>query len=376
MKTSFCFCMSTKKLGIFTFLIFFAFLSGFFVNMYEIYPYSSIKQLYIENQRSISEIEIYEDDIVSLIHIHDFDSKTEVQKHLVNSIWKQNAIPVNEPSKIEKNIISQQYENLENLDSIDKFTIEMEYGVNSIAYFFKPTISNDKLIIYHQGHRGDFFEGKQTIQYFVEKNYTVVALSMPLLGMNSQPIIDHPQFGKIKIESHNQFELLENDNFNPIKFFVEPTIILINYLENNYNFNSYHMIGISGGGWTTTLVPAIDDRITQSYSIAGSYPIFLRSETKNFGDYEQHNMELYNIANYLDLYVMASLGPDRKFVQIFNMYDPCCFDGTSFEEYEEEITKIIEKSDNGYFKIYLDDTHKQHIISEYALEIIINEIIN
>jgi hypothetical protein len=344
--------------------------------MYEIYPYSSIKQLYIENQRSISEIEIYEDDIVSLIHIHDFDSKTEVQKHLVNSIWKQNAIPVNEPSKIEKNIISQQYENLENLDSIDKFTIEMEYGVNSIAYFFKPTISNDKLIIYHQGHRGDFFEGKQTIQYFVEKNYTVVALSMPLLGMNSQPIIDHPQFGKIKIESHNQFELLENDNFNPIKFFVEPVIVSINYLEKYHTFDSYHMIGISGGGWTTTLIAALDDRINETFSVAGSYPIFLRSDPKNFGDYEQHHIELYKIANYLDLYVMASVGDDRKFIQIFNIYDPCCFDGTSFQEYENEVTEIVNKFDNGYFKIYSDQTHREHIISEHSLEIINNEIIS
>ena len=376
MKTYFGFCMSIKKFSIITILIFFGFLSGFFVNMYEIYPYSDIKQLYSENQRVISEIEIYEDDITSLIHINDLTSKIRIQNDLVNFIWKQNTLPKNEPSKLEKNIISQQYVDMENLDSIDKLTIDMEYGVNSIAYFFKPTVSNDKLVIYHQGHRGDFFEGKQTIEYFLEKNYSVIALSMPLLGMNSQPIIDHPEFGKIKFESHNQFELLENENFTPIKFFVEPTIIVINYLENNYDFNSYYMIGISGGGWITTLIPAIDDRITQSFSIAGSYPFFLRSESKNFGDYEQHHLELYEFANYLDLYVMSSIGPDRKFIQIFNMYDPCCFDGTSFTEYEDEIIETVEKFDNGYFKIYLDDTHKEHAISEHALEIIINEIID
>ena len=264
MKTYFGFCMSIKKFSIITILIFFGFLSGFFVNMYEIYPYSDIKQLYSENQRVISEIEIYEDDITSLIHINDLTSKIRIQNDLVNFIWKQNTLPKNEPSKLEKNIISQQYVDMENLDSIDKLTIDMEYGVNSIAYFFKPTVSNDKLVIYHQGHRGDFFEGKQTIEYFLEKNYSVIALSMPLLGMNSQPIIDHPEFGKIKFESHNQFELLENENFTPIKFFVEPTIIVINYLENNYDFNSYYMIGISGGGWITTLIPAIDDRITKN----------------------------------------------------------------------------------------------------------------
>ena len=92
---------------------------------------------------------------------------------------------------------------------------------------------------------------------------------MPLLGMNSQPIIDHHQFGKIKIKSHNQFELLETEISTPIKFFTEPPIRVINYLENNYEFDSYHMIGISGGGWVTTLIPAIDNRINQSFSIMG-----------------------------------------------------------------------------------------------------------
>ena len=67
-------------------------------------------------------------------------------------------------------------------------------------------------------------------------------------------------------------------------FFVEPPVRVINYLESNYNFDSYYIVGISGGGWVTTLVPAIDDRINQSFSIAGSYPMFLRSEPKNFGD--------------------------------------------------------------------------------------------
>ena len=90
--------------------------------------------------------------------------------------------------------------------SIDKFSTNMEYEINSIAYLFKPINDNGELVIYHQGHSGGFIEGIDTIQFFLEKNYSVVSFSMPLFGMNSQPIIDSSEFGKIKLQSHNQLE--------------------------------------------------------------------------------------------------------------------------------------------------------------------------
>ena len=250
----------------------------------------------------------------------------------------------------------------------------MEYGINSIAYLFLPENSNGKIIIYHQGHDGDFIIGKENINFFLNKNYAVLAFSMPLLGMNDQPIIDLERFGKIKFTSHNQFEFLESSEFSPVKFFVEPIGVSLNYLDENFNFDSYYMVGISGGGWTTVLFSAIDDRITQSYSVAGSVPMFMRSDSKNIGDYEQRVPELYRIANYLELYILSSFGDERIHVQIFNKYDPCCFSGEMYTTYYDEIKNRMNQLGKGEFEIFLDDTHYEHKISQHALEIIKNSI--
>jgi hypothetical protein len=73
---------------------------------------------------------------------------------------------------------------------------------------------------------------------------------------------------------------------------------------------------------------------------------------------------------------MNSYGENRKFIQIFNKYDPCCFSGELYQTYENEVKESISKLSRGNFDVYLDDTHKKHQISESALEIIINSMTN
>ena len=133
---------------------------------------------------------------------------------------------------------------------------------------------------------------------------------------------------------------------------------------------------IRDSGWTITVYSAIDDRIEQTYSVAGSVPIYLRSISENHGDYEQWLPELYEITNYLDLYIMGAYGENRKSIQIFNMNDPCCFSGDLFKSYENEVKESVSNLNKGSFEVYLDDTHKKHQISDYALDITINSITN
>ena len=135
------------------------------------------------------------------------------------------------------------------------------------------------------------------------------------------------------------------------------------------------MTGISGGGWTTVLYSALDSRIEKSYPVAGSVPLYLRfNNAKNMGDYEQMLPELYKIADYLDLYIMASYGENRGQLQIFNKYDPCCFSGTGYTTYENDLKKSISDLGKGKFEVFLDINNKKHSISEESIDVILENI--
>ena len=357
------------------------FIYGVLVGTYKIYPYDlmdSAKSI-ISNEKNIlnEENSIVKNDVKSLISIKSESDIFNLKNNLIDFIWKDKRFPYSKlPDSVQSNILDSRYAELNNLKRIDQIKILMEYEVDSVSYLFIPESSNGKLIIYHQGHGGDFYRGKETIQFFLEKDFSVLAFSMPLLGMNNQPIIETNNFGKIKLVSHEHFRFLDSSDFSSIKFFIEPIAVSLNYLDKEYEFSSYHMVGISGGGWTTTIYPAIDERISKSYSIAGSLPIYLRTNPQNYGDYEQWLPELYQQANYLEIYVMNSYGENREFTQIFNKYDPCCFSGDLFKSYENEVEELISELGSGSFVIYLDDTHKKHEISETTLEFIFSSLKN
>jgi hypothetical protein len=225
----------------------------------------------------------------------------------------------------------------------------MDYGLKSNIYHFIAKAPNNKVILYHQGHGGDFYKSKEQIRAFLDSGYSVIGFCMPLLGLNNKPTIQLPRQGKLKLTFHDHMKFLSPVNGHSVKYFIEPVAIVLNYLKKNYDYSSISMVGLSGGGWTTTLAAAIDTRIDKSFPVAGSYPIYLRSNSSRDwgrGDYEQTVPEIYNTVNYLELYILGSHGANRKQLQIINQYDSCCFAGTKWETYKDDETKL-----NPYFQL-------------------------
>ena len=290
------------------------------------------------------------------------------RENLIDFIWKGDEFPTHFPDSIEQDISDRNFDDLKNLKKIDRITIEMKHGVNSIVYLLHPQeLSYNDLIIYHNGHGDYLHDGKKQIRYFLDRGYPVLVFSMPLSGWNSQPVI-MLDGNETRLDGHDQFKFLESDEFSPISYFVEPIAVSLNFIDKNFDYSDYHMLGISGGGWTAVMYPAIDERISHVMSVAGSLPLELRVQQSDKGDYEQTLPELYKIANYYDLYVLDSLGADEKLIQVFNQYDECCFAGSNIDlSYIDKIVsdRLTSLGSGGFQIIETDSSY--HIVTGDAL---------
>jgi dienelactone hydrolase len=82
------------------------------------------------------------------------------------------------------------------------------------------------------------------------------------------------------------------------------------------------MTGLSGGGWQTVLLSALDERVRVMVPVAGHMPAWARRDPGDVGDAEQLPADLCTVADYDTL--SALLAP-RPTLFIFNRYDDCCF---------------------------------------------------
>ena len=98
---------------------------------------------------------------------------------------------------------------------------------------------------------------------------------------------------------HAWFESWELAGVPVFRFFVEPVIRAVNYATQVLGYKRVVMMGLSGGGWTTTLAAALDPRIALSTPVAGSVPCDFAHTS---WDFEQScNNSWARVANYTSL---------------------------------------------------------------------------
>ncbi len=254
---------------------------------------------------------------------------------------------------------------------VDRLIVSMDFGLESIVYHFHPTQSNSQVILFHHGHVGEM--DTETISSFLRNGYSVVSFSMPYdqeYGV-SQPSMNPPSAQRPA--THAGYARLQPERGHAVRYFIEPVIVSLNYVADRYEYDAVSMVGLSGGGWTTTVAAAVDTRIGSSFPVAGSYPGYLReyAPASTVGDWEQ-SAGLFETASYLDLYLLAAEG--RRQLQIINRYDPCCFGGTVWRRYRDSVQARLGRVGPGVFDVFMDESHHEHIISRPALTRILSEL--
>ena len=83
------------------------------------------------------------------------------------------------------------------------------------------------------------------------------------------------------------------------------------------------MTGLSGGGWQTAVLSALDERVRVIVPVAGHSPVWQRvSCTADIGDLEQCPADFCTVADYDTL---TALFAPRPTLLIYNLRDDCCF---------------------------------------------------
>ncbi len=183
-----------------------------------------------------------------------------------------------------------------------------------------PSHRTRTLLLYHNGHETDTavtdYDG--VAAHFNALGFDVAEFDLPLYGFNA--------LGGGR-PSHEWFEPYEKAGVRCLRYFVEPVVLMTDYALRRLGYERVVMLGLSGGGWTTTLAAAVDTRITLSFPVAGSLPFDMYDPRYDSRDWEQlPERPVFNVTSMRDLYVLGGSGGEgRGQLQLLHMMDSCCW---------------------------------------------------
>lgn len=307
-----------------------------------------------------------------LITVRSQDDLTAKREILQRAIWGVSGMPLNkQPAAITTVTSPPGLDGLTGLDKTERLEVPIGHGYTSVVYVIHPTHATGAMVLYHHGYAGAIAQAHPILQRALNEGATVAAFNYPGYGENQYPLVYFPKFGWHQPIWDRILTLADH----PIRFYVEPVIVTLNHAVRTGRFRSFDIIGFSAGGWTAGLAAALDPRLRYAYSVAGGYPLYLRAgaEAKQSAPPQIYG-PLVRTANYLDQYVLAGAGPGRRFMQIFNRFDRCCFANVLGRLYEPAVKAAVRGiNSGGTFAVWIDETHADHKISAWAIDQIFND---
>jgi hypothetical protein len=145
-----------------------------------------------------------------------------------------------------------------------------------------------------------------------------------------------------------------------MRYFIEPAVRTINYVAQR-GYKAIVMAGLSGGGWTTDVVAAVDPRISLAVPIAASSPCDFLARRWDFE--QQCHRPWAKIANYTALYVLGALEEGRAVVQVHHEQDRCCHHACNRHKRTHEYNEYVQAVAAGLFRTVVTNT-SSHLLDK------------
>lgn len=311
---------------------------------------------------------------------------------LINFIWGQGTLPTTQAA-VQATTEVCQTSGLPNLASTTQLRAAMPNSKEAFACHLRPTQSNGRLVILHHGHgckladgSGDFDDNAygmyRTAQHLLSDGFGVLYVHMPYFrpgdcAGNATSAADGTPLGG-STNPHPALVAVVPSTGSSLQFFLGGVLQALNKVASLNLYQEYNMVGLSGGGWTTTWYAALDPRIKTSFVMSGAMPFQFWIGP---GNDEQDNAGYYNgRTGYKDLFLMAT-DQGRRQVHVLRRHDGCCFNQSwnlasgnwadNVHAYETDI-RTIEAGipGSGTFRLEIDETAPtpaSHTISRYGV---------
>ena len=266
------------------------------------------------------------------------------------------------------------------------------FDFHSRSYLLTPAnaVHKDRVVIVHQGHAhyNDRFDSGvgSTVNALLTQGFSVNIMQQPLFGWNNDNTAIVPGQGALYYGTEYAGHQAIIDTTGPaqggmgFRLFLEPVIQAINYLKTLPSLIDISMTGISGGGWTTSLIAAIDTRISLSVPVAGSAPLYVRNgDPSSIGDFEQFYAPLFDeniatdgsgggVATWMEIYALGGYGAGRDQIMVTNQFDNCCYAGSGFATtFKDIVSNTVDLLGQGNWDYYLDSSATVHQIAPNTL---------
>lgn len=322
-------------------------------------------------------------DPANIISVDTSSEVTAARSDLRQKIFKSTSLNTSLLPAVGVNYMDSVWATTPNLNNIklQRYT-DAGHGLMSDMQTFIPTTYMNPTagkcgVIVHGGHAQNAVKAPYAnmIRKLVEIGCEVTTISMPLAGPNDTNPTVTTDFGIYPLKRlHLDMQIIANKDFNPLAFFMNPPIAAVNDFVDK-GITNIAMFGLSGGGWTTDLYAAIDDRVDLSYSLAGSLPNYMRPWVSgSLGDWEQHEIGLLEY-DYLDLYILGAAGAGRHKANLYIVNDSCCFGGYNANHFEPTVSAAVSTIGIGEYSVGFDTTVSTHTVSTWAINWVSNDIL-